>query len=96
LIGGESTTLFMLTKESALTKCAAALVRDKTTEPCPDFSADARIEAARSKVADAIRRACGGKDKTCGGFDPDDVTLNWIGWNIDVARFAALCAVQTT
>jgi hypothetical protein len=69
---------------NAESACHAKIVAGKlpSATPCRDEPATATaIAKARAKLASAIGKACGGKDKTCGAGG-DDVPLAEVGWQI--------------
>jgi cysteine-rich repeat protein len=66
---------------AALQRCRDAVLTGKSTGPCPDAKASAKIVKAGTKLQAAIARRCGGADQDC-GTTGDNEALSAIGWNV--------------
>lgn len=72
---------FLLQHAKASATCETRVIIGKLPAPCPDVKTTLIIDKARAKMRSALEKACGGRDKTCGGPEPD-IGLDVIGWNI--------------
>lgn len=71
--------LYATNVTKVLASCRDATAAGKACDP---GKTQTLVDKARIKLRSSIAKACGGKDKVCGGgFDPD-VPLAAIGWNI--------------
>jgi hypothetical protein len=52
-----------------LAKCEDGVARGKVVAPCPDAKTATKIAAKNVKLRSTLCKACGGKDKMCGGSD---------------------------
>lgn len=78
IVKGANELLIAHAKASA--KCTRALILGKAPS-CPDDRASVATAKAGAKLRSAIAKACGGKDKVCGGNEID-IGLLEIGWSI--------------
>jgi hypothetical protein len=76
----KASSKYLETLTVVLHKCEEAVLKGKTTGPCPDGKAQTRLARAESKLAAAIGRRCGGSDHVCGVGSGDD-PLGSIEWD---------------
>ena len=62
-------------------RCEDSILRGKFAGPCPDAKTAVKLAKIHTKLDNAIRRRCGGRDRVCGAGGDDD-SLATIGWNI--------------
>jgi cysteine-rich repeat protein len=78
---GRESAKFFTAKSKALVACWQKRLKGKHSNPCPDpgdGKALPAIQKAEAKKVAAICKACGGKDKVCGGTD--DISPASIGF----------------
>lgn len=78
---------FVQAKVKALTACRQAVVKGKSTDPCPDARAETRIDAANAKLVATIDESCGGADRHCGGVNDGDDRPSLLGWPLTCPSF---------
>ena len=80
---GKATTKYLQVAARVLGKCWASRLSGKGQGDCPDLTGRKAglLAKADQKKRDAICKACGGKDKTCG--TSDDLSLDAIGFETD-------------
>jgi hypothetical protein len=76
----KASAAFAQVKMKVLQKCEDQVVTHRSSGPCPDAAAAARIAKAESKLRLALSKDCGGGDRTCGAGG-DDEALGGIGWS---------------
>ena len=78
-IAKRSTKLVQL-RVKTVRKCEDRVLRGGGAGPCPDAAGTARIDKRGARLARAIDKRCGGRDRTCG--TGDDLSLDTIGWDL--------------
>ena len=86
---------FLQAEAKILQKCRDTTLKGKT---CDAAKTQASIDKARTKLADTIKKSCGGKDKVCDTADADgsQPTLTDIGWNGPCPGFEGQCTNTIT
>lgn len=74
---GKNAVKFFSTHRKALAGCQKNALKNAAPNTCPDTKASDKINKARTKLGEAIAKACGGADKAFGGGD--DLTPDAIG-----------------
>ena len=71
---------FAQIKAAVLAKCEELRLKGRLVGVCPDATAAGKIEKAVVTLGAKIGKACGGKDKVCGGDLTNEDDLASIGW----------------
>ncbi len=80
----KASSQYVQARTKALVKCEGAVVAGKLpigTDCHNEMKTDAAIDKAKTKMEQAIEKACGGPDQDCGAGGDDD-SLASIGWNV--------------
>ncbi len=77
----KAAAVFAQGKLKTAQRCEDSILRGNFAGPCPDQKSTTKDAKLRAKLAAVIATACGGRDKTCGAGNDDEV-LNAIGWTM--------------
>ncbi len=83
------------TRATVLAKCEEQRTKGKLTGSCPDAKSAAKLAKAAATLAAKIAKACGGKDKVCGGDATGEDTPGSIGWPGVCPNFESLACANT-